>query len=149
MRGKRRWLKLAGEDWGNVEMFWEAIPPIPLPPPARKNAFFQWIVELHQTVSDALGGKPHRQLRAEAQALLKEANRFIAKDEWPRAVPLLEKAAERDPDRYEIAYRWALAVRNTSNDQTTANVVNRILQQSQWTGHETEMLRQLTKPGGR
>ena len=45
-----------------------------------------------------------------------------------------------------IAYRWAQAVRHTANDTATAEVVSRVLQQSQWTGNEQHMLQQLKRP---
>ena len=62
------------------------------------------------------------------------------------ALPLLQKASACDPDRYEIAYRWVLAVRHTANDAATAEAVSQVLQQSQWTENEQHMLQQLKRP---
>jgi hypothetical protein len=58
----------------------------------------------------------------------------------------LFSASDRDPDRYEIAYRWVLAVRHTANDAVTAQAVSQVLQQSQWTENERHMLHQLKSP---
>jgi tetratricopeptide (TPR) repeat protein len=144
---KRRWLKLAGEDWGNAQMCWEAILASHRPPaqPPKKGLFWQ-IARMHQTITTAIRGKPRRQSRVEAQKLLKEASQLIGRDDWQKALPLLEKASAGDPDCYEIAYRWAQAVRHTANDAATAEVVSRVLQQSQWTGSEQHMLQQLKRP---
>jgi thioredoxin-like negative regulator of GroEL len=144
---KQRWLKLTGEGWGNAEMCWEAILEIHRPPAAPpKKGLFRQIARMQQAITTAVQGKPRRQLQAEAQKLLREANQFIRCDDWQKALPLLQKASACDPDRYEIAYRWALAVRHTANDAATAEVVSRILQQSQWTGSEQHMLEQLKRP---
>jgi tetratricopeptide (TPR) repeat protein len=142
-----RWLKLAGEDWGNAAMCWEAILASHRPPaaPPKKGLFWQ-IARMHQAITTAIRGKPRRQLLVEAQKLLNEANQFICRDDWQKALPLLQKASACDPDRYEIAYRWALAVRHTSNDAATAEMVSQILQQSQWSENEQQMLQQLKRP---
>ncbi|HUD46014.1 MAG TPA: hypothetical protein VMR33_04245 [Candidatus Baltobacteraceae bacterium] len=142
----RRWLKLAGEDWGNAEMCWEAIltadgPVAALP----KKGIFRQIARVRQ----AIKGKPRAQLQAEAQKLFAEANQFIRRDDWQTAVLLLEKASACDPDRYEIAYRWVLAVRHTANDAVTAQAVSQVMQQSQWTENEQHMLHQLKSPVAR
>jgi thioredoxin-like negative regulator of GroEL len=143
----RRWLKLAGEDWGNAEMCWEAILAIHRPPAAPpKKGLFRQIARMHQAVTTAIRGKPRRQLRAEAQKLFNEASQFICCEDWQQALPLLEKASACDPDRYEIAYRWAQAVRHTASDAATAEVVSQVLQQSQWTESEQQMLQQLKRP---
>jgi hypothetical protein len=147
MHRNRRWLKLAGDNWGNAAMCWEAILSSRLPParPPKKGPF-QLIARMHQSISAALKGKPRRQLQADAQQLFKEANQFIRCDDWHKALPLLQKASAGDPDRYEFAYRWAQAVRYTANDAVTAKIVGRILQQSRWTEDEEHMLEQLKRP---
>jgi thioredoxin-like negative regulator of GroEL len=143
----RRWLKLAGKDWGNAEMCWEAILAIQRPPAAPpKKSVFRQIARMHQAITTAIQGKPRRELQAEAQQLLNEANQFIRRDDWQNALPLLQKASACDPDRYEIAYRWVLAVRHTANDAATAEAVSQVLQQSQWTENEQHMLQQLKRP---
>jgi hypothetical protein len=58
----------------------------------------------------------------------------------------LKKAATTDPERYEIAYRWVQAVRNTADDATTARAVKRALHQNQWTFDQQEMLERLQLP---
>ena len=88
----RRWLKLAGEDWGNAEMCWEAILAIQRPPAAPpKKGLFRQIARMHQAITTAIKGKPRRELQAEAQKLFKEANQFIRRDDWQNALPLLQK----------------------------------------------------------
>jgi tetratricopeptide (TPR) repeat protein len=143
----RRWLKLAGEDWGNAEMCWEAVLAIdrPAAAPPKKGPFWQ-IARMHQAVSAALTRKPRRQLQAEAQKLFHEANEFIRRDDWRQALPLLQQASACDPDRYEIAYRWVQAVRHTASDAATAQVVSHVLKQSLWTENEQYMLQQLKQP---
>jgi tetratricopeptide (TPR) repeat protein len=143
----RRWLKLAGEDWGNAEVCWEAILAIHLPPatPPKKGLLWQ-IARMHQAVTTAIKGKPRRQLQTESQKLFHEAKQFIHRDDWQNALPLLQKASACDPDRYEIAYRWMLAVRHTANDDVTAQAVSQVLQQSQWSKNEQDMLNQLKQP---
>jgi tetratricopeptide (TPR) repeat protein len=143
----RRWLKLAGENWGNAEMCWEAVLAIhrPTAAPPKRGLFWQ-IARMHQAVTTAIRGKTHRQLKVEAQELFNEANQFIRREDWQKALPLLQKASACDPDRYEIAYRWVQAVRHTASDAATAEAVSQVLQQSQWTGNEQQMLQQLTRP---
>jgi tetratricopeptide (TPR) repeat protein len=143
----RRWLKLAGEDWGNAEMCWEAILAInrPTAVPPKKGIFWQ-IARMPQAITIAIKGKPRMQLQAEAQKLFNEANQWIRRDDWQRALPLLREASDCDLDRYEIAYRWVLAVRHTANDAATAQAVSQVLQQSQWTENERHMLHQLKSP---
>jgi tetratricopeptide (TPR) repeat protein len=143
----QRWLVLAGEDWGNAEMCWEAIQAIEVPVGASsRKGIVSRIVRLLQVITTAIKGKPRSQLQAEAQRLFKEARQFILRDDWQNALPLLRKASECDPDHYEIAYRWAQAVRKTANDAAAAQVINQILKQSQWTENEQHMLRQLRSP---
>jgi tetratricopeptide (TPR) repeat protein len=143
----RRWLKLPGEDWGNAEMCWNAVlverRPAPAPP---KSGFFWRIARMHEAITAAIKRKPRTQKRAEAKKLYQQASQFIRRGDWHSAVPLLEKASACDPDHYEIAYRWVQAVRQTANDAVTEQAVNRVLQQSQWTGNEEQMLRQLKRP---
>jgi thioredoxin-like negative regulator of GroEL len=142
----RRWLKLVGEDWGNAEMWWNAIAAIPCPSAAPAKKSLLWpIVRLHQTITIAINGKPLRHRKAEAQKLFHEASQFIRNENWPRALPLLQQASACDPDRYEIAYRWIQAVRHTANDATTAQAINQVLKQSQWTENEEQMLQQLKR----
>jgi tetratricopeptide (TPR) repeat protein len=144
------WLKLAGEDWGNAEMCWEAIRAVPRAaagPP--KKGLLRKIVRLHETVAVALKGKPRIQQQADAQKLYREASQFIRAGDWPGAVPLLQKASALDPDRYEFAYRWVQAVRQTAGDAATAQAVSQALQQSQWTESEQQMLLQLKRPLGK
>jgi hypothetical protein len=142
----QRWLKLAGENWGNDERCWEAILAIQQPTalPAKKGVFWQ-IARMHQAITTAIKGQPRRQSQAEAQGLFHEAKQFIRRDQWDKALPLLEKASLCDPDRYEIAYRWMQAVRHTGGAAASAEAVSQVLKQSQWSVHEQEMLRQLTR----
>jgi thioredoxin-like negative regulator of GroEL len=98
---------------------------------------------MHQAISVALKGKPRHQRQAEADQLLKEANQFIRQEDWPAALPLLQKALACDPHRYEIAYRWVQAVRQTGDAAATSRAVNKVLAQTQWSATEQEMLRQL------
>ena len=101
---------------------------------------------MHKAITTAIKGKPRRQLQAEAQKLFNEASQFIRRDDWQKALPLLQKASVCDPDRYEFAYRWVLAVRHTASDADTAQAVSQVLQQSQWTEDEQHMLEQLKRP---
>ena len=146
----RRWLKLAGEDWGNAQMCWEAIQATDLPAgaPAKKGHFRQ-IARAHQAITSALKGRRRIQRQAEAQNLLKEANQFIRHDDWQKALPLLQKACGCNPDHYEIAYRWVQAVGHTAGEAATAQAVSRVLKQSQWTENEQQMLQQLKRPVGK
>jgi len=144
IHGRQAWLKLAGEDWGNAKECWEAVRDIPAPlaAPPRKGLFWR-IGRMHQAISLALKGKPRHQRRAEADQLLKEANQFIRREDWPAALPLLQKALACDPHRYEIAYRWVQAVRRTGDAADAARAVNKILARQPWSPTEQEMLRQL------
>jgi tetratricopeptide (TPR) repeat protein len=142
-----RWFKLAGEDWGNAQMCWEAIlatqTPAAAPP---KKGLFRRIARMHQAITTAIQGKPRIQLQAEAQKLVREANQLIRRNDWQAALPLLQKASACDPDRYELAYRWVQAVRHTAGDAATAQAVSQVLRQSQWTENEQHMLQQLQRP---
>lgn len=144
VHGREGWLKLAGEDWGNAKACWEAVQEIPAPPaaPPKRGLFWQ-IGRMHQAISVALKGKSRHQRQAEADRLLKEANQFIRQEDWPAALPLLQKALACDPHRYEIAYRWVQAVRQTGDAAATSRAVNKVLAQTQWSATEQEMLRQL------
>jgi tetratricopeptide (TPR) repeat protein len=145
----RRWFKLAGEDWGNAEMCWEAVMVHPRPVPAPlKKGFFGQIARMHRAITAALKRKPRLQQQAEAKTLFNEASQYIRSDDWQKALPLLQEASACDPDQYEIAYRWVQAVRHTSSDAATEQAVSQVLAQSQWTGHEEQMLRQLKRPLG-
>ncbi len=144
IQGRERWLKLAGENWGNAEGCWEAVREIqPAAAVPRKKGFFWQIARMHQAITTAIKGKPRLQSQAEAGQLLKEASQCIRLEDWQTALPLLQKAAACDPHRYEIAYRWVQAVRQTGDDRATARAVNQVLAQSQWSANEQEMLRQL------
>jgi len=61
------------------------------------------------------------------------------------AAPLLQEASARDPDHFEIAYRWAHAVRFTSIGDETEQTVAQVLRQSRWTEHEEQMIRELQR----
>lgn len=142
------WLKLAGEDWGNAEMCWEAIREIPLPPALPLERGFVWrIAHFLQKVTFILKGKPRIQRQAEGQKLFQEAKQHIRREEWKLALPLLQKASACDPDCYEFAYRWVQAVRRTADDAVTARAVNQALNQSQWTEYEQQMLLKLKRSG--
>jgi len=142
-----RWLKLAGEDWGNAAMCWEAVLEIPRPetsPPQK--GFLRQMARMNQAITNAIHRKPRHQTLAEAQTLLKEASQLIKSGDWQKALPLLQKASACHPDSYEIAYRWVQAVRHTSDARATALALNKVLAQSQWSANEQEMLRQLQHP---
>ncbi len=144
---KHRWLKVAGEDWGNAEMCWEAILAIDLPAAAPpKNGILRQVARMCQTITLATKRKPRIQKQADARRLFNEASQFIRREDWQRALPLLQEASACDPDCYEIAYRWVLAVRHTSNNAVTAQVVTQVLRQSRWTEDEQHMLQQLKSP---
>ncbi len=146
---EHRWLKLAGEDWGNYEVCWEAVRVNDHPAaPSRRKDLFRPIARMHQAIGGAFKRKRklRRHVQAEAQRLFHEANEFIRREDWQAALPLLQKASSCDPDRYEIAYRWAQAVRNTASDAVTAQVISQVLQQSLWTESEQYMLQQLKQP---
>ncbi len=138
------WLKLAGEDWGNAGMCWEAVreidPPQPAPP---QKGFLRQMARLNHALTTALHRKPRHQTLAEARTLLQQASQLIRGGDWHKALPLLQKASARDPGSYEIAYRWVQAVRQTADARATARAVNKVLAQSQWSANEQEMLRQL------
>jgi len=136
-----RWLRLAGENWGNAEMCWEAILAIHRPPAALpKRGLFWQIARMHQAISTVIKGNPRLQRQAEAQKLFKEAIQFIRGHDWQKARPLLQKASACDPDRYEIAYRWVQSVRQTGDAAATAQAVSQVLKQSHWTKSEQQML---------
>ncbi len=147
IRGRHCWLKLAGEDWGNAATCWEAVLEIhpPAPAPQKKGLVWQ-IARMHQAITCALQGRPRLQSQMEAGRLLKQASQFIRREDWPAALPLLQKACACDPDSYEIAYRWVQAVRHTADDPATARAVNKVLAQSQWSADEQQMLRQWQRP---
>ena len=66
-RRGRRWLKLAGEDWGNAGTCWEAVLEIhpPAPAPQKKGLVWQ-IARMHQAITFALKGRPRLQSQMEA-----------------------------------------------------------------------------------
>jgi malonyl CoA-acyl carrier protein transacylase len=104
---------------------------------------------MHQAITIAIKRKPRRQRQAEAKRLFQEASQFIRREEWQKALPLLQEASVCDPDHYEIAYRWVQAVRHTASDDATEQAVRQVLRQSRWTGHEEQMLRQLQRSLGK
>lgn len=141
---RRRWLKLAEEDWGNAATCWEAVLEVEPPPPAPQRRGLLWqITRAHQAITQLFKGRPRRHSQAEADRLLKEAGQLIRREDWPAALPLLQQASACDPERYEIAYRWVQAVRHTADDRATAAAVNKALAQSQWSADQQQMLRQL------
>jgi tetratricopeptide (TPR) repeat protein len=141
----RRWLKLAGEHWGNAEICWEAMAE-PEAIASQTNGFLRVIARLHQTVTKAVTRKPPRQKQNEAKDLYRQASLLIRHNEWGKAAPLLQRAAEYFPDHFEIAYRWVQAVRLTAGDDDTERAVSQALSRSRWTEHEEEMIRALRKP---
>jgi thioredoxin-like negative regulator of GroEL len=144
--GNRRWLKLAAEDWGNAQICWEAVQQTrPPAAPPQTGGVFASAARMSERMVRAIKGKPRIHSRAEAQRLLKEANQFIRREDWPLALPVLQKASACDPDCYEIAFRWAQAVRRTPDDATTTQVVDDILRQSRWTDSERQMILQLKR----
>jgi thioredoxin-like negative regulator of GroEL len=147
IHGDHRWLKLAGEPWGNARICWEAIQATDRPAAAPpKKGLFRQIARMHQAITTAIKGKPRLQRQAEAHNLLKQANQFIRRDEWQKALPLLQKASGCDPDHYEIAYRWVQAVGHTAGEAAAAQAVSQVLKQSRWTRDEQQMLHQLKHP---
>jgi tetratricopeptide (TPR) repeat protein len=144
---QRRWLKLAGEDWGNAEPCWEAVLETERPAPVPQKRGILWqVARVHQAIGTVLKSRPRLHSQAEADKLLKEASQHIRRQDWQAALPLLQKATACDPERYEIAYRWVQAVRHTADDRATASAVKKALAQSQWSANEKEMLRQLQHP---
>jgi thioredoxin-like negative regulator of GroEL len=140
----RLWLKLAGENWGNEESCWRVIEAIerPATAPSRRR-YFRHIARLHEAIGKAIRGKSHIQRQAEAQELFNQAKQRIRQDDWHGALPLLQEASARDPDHYEMAYRWVQAVRRTSGAAAAAEALGRVLQRSRWTEDEEHMLREL------
>ena len=137
-----RWLRLEGENWGNAEMCWDAVRPKQAAPTQSRKILFGPIGRLHEAITAVITRKPRRFQQAEAKELFKEAGQFIRRNDWQNAVPLLQKASARDPDHYEIAFRLIQAVRFTSGQEDTEQTVRKVLNQSRWTQHEEEMIRQ-------
>jgi len=149
MHRNHRWLKLAGENWGNAEMCWQAVVADRAAPVTQKNGLLRRIARTHEAITSALKRKPRRQRKAEARQLFQEAAQHIRRNDWRRAAPLLQEASACDPDHFEIAYRWAQAVRFTSIGDETEQTVAQVLRQSRWTEHEEQMIRELYRPGSR
>lgn len=148
LHDKRRWWRIAGDNWGNAALWWEALAASnrQKPTPAKKG-FLRRIAAMQQAIGAKFKRKSHAQLLEESKQLFKEAHPFIQKGDWQNALPLLQKASACNPDNYEIAYRWAQAVRLTSGAAAANQTINRVLQQSQWTRNQQEMLEQLKQPG--
>ncbi len=141
-----RWLKLKGGVWGNAEMCWRSIEgSLDAPEAAPQRSVFRHVARLHQAISRCLYRKPYLRKQIEAQALFKEARQLMRDENWPAAAPILEKAASLDPGRYEIAYRWLQSVVRTGNSSAADRALAQILEQSQWTEAEEEMLKQLRR----
>lgn len=141
--GKRRWLKLVGEDWGNAEMCWEAV----LETEAQKTphrSFLEPIAGMHRAITKILQGQRrppmHREMRA--KQLLKEAGPYISQKDWRQALPLLQEASSCDPHSHEIAYRLIQAARQAEKREIADQILHRVLRQSHWTEHEESMLLQ-------
>lgn len=141
--GKQRWLKLAGEDWGNAEMCWEAIHETDTPKTPLQN-FLEPIAGKRRAITKILQGQRrpllHREMRA--RQLLKEAGPYISQKDWRRALPLLQEASSCDPHSHEIAYRLIQAARQAENKESADQILRRVLRQSRWTEHEESMLLQ-------
>ena len=142
-----RWLRLEGENWGNAEMCWDAVRSKQPAPAQSRKILFGPIARLHEAIAAVITRKPRRFQQAEAKELFKEAGQLIRRNDWQNAVPLLQKASARDPDHYEIAFRLIQAVRFTSGQEYTEQIVRKVLNQSQWTQHEEEMIRQAGRAG--
>lgn len=142
--GRDRWLVLAGERWGNLECYWEAVREEPAQP-GPKRGFLYRVASLHQRVFYAVKGKPWRKAKADSKALQKEANEFIRQGDWTRALPLLEKASADDPDCYEIAYRLIQATHHAGTPVQTRFLLDKVLVQSRWTDNELRMLKDLRR----
>lgn len=143
-----RWLKLKGSEWGNAEMCWRSIEGSPgAPEAAPRRSVFRHVARLHQSISRCLYRKPYLRKQMEAQAMFKEAGQLMREEKWAAAAPILEKAASLDPGRYEIAYRWLQAVVSAGNSSAADCALTQILEQSQWTESEEEMLKQLRRSG--
>jgi len=139
--GNHRWLKLAGQDWGNAEMCWEAIQETNLVTPGHSaNKVLAQIARMHQALSNTMSGKPAFHKQTQARKLLTEANPFIRLEQWDKALPLLQKASGCDPHCYEIAYRLVQAARRAGNKATTDRILREVLNQSRWTEDEQFML---------
>ncbi len=127
--GGRVWLKLAGEDWGNARICWDAIQePTEGKSERRVRNLVAPVARMHQAVTSLLTATPRRQTQAQARTLLKEANHFIRQEQWMEALPILEQAARCDPDYYEAAYRLLQAARRVGNRETAA----RLLREACW-----------------
>jgi thioredoxin-like negative regulator of GroEL len=144
LRSRLRWLKIDGEDWGNAEMCWETVAAVD-PASAASGGKSLWgpIARMHQAISSGITSRSPRHKKAESQRLLAEANQCIRRGDWQSAVPLLQNASAFDPHHYEIAYRWAQAIRQTADHNAAAKVINQVLRQSGWTESEQQMLQQL------
>jgi thioredoxin-like negative regulator of GroEL len=125
-------------------MCWETVAAVD-PASAASGGKSLWgpIARMHQAISSGITSRSPRHKKAESQRLLAEANQCIRRGDWQSAVPLLQNASAFDPHHYEIAYRWAQAIRQTADHNAAAKVINQVLRQSGWTESEQQMLQQL------
>ncbi len=143
LHGMRRWLKLAGESWGNADICWEAVREnLPASLNRADKDFFRPIARMHQAITSVIAGRPRHQAQAQAKELLKEAIQFIKLEDWQQALPLLKKASACDPHSYEIAYRLVQVVRHAESRESSARILSQVLEQSRWSENEQSMLQQ-------
>jgi thioredoxin-like negative regulator of GroEL len=139
----RLWFVLAGEDWGNAAACWEAVHQVvELAPPTADKGVLQRVAQIHHAIFTAFKGRPRLYAQADADKHFKDAAQYIRQNNWPAARPLLEKAHASDPHRYEIAYRWVQAVRQTSGRAAAMNALKKVLDKERWSENEREMLEQ-------
>ncbi len=141
--GRRCWLVLPGEPWGNAKACWEAVRETGRMRSAVKKGFFYHVARTQGRLAQAIRGKSWRQARADSRATQAEADRFIRAGNWTSAMPLLQKASDDAPDNYEIAYRLVQAARLTSVHPDSDAVLKKVLTQSRWTEDQERMLKQL------
>ena len=141
LNGTNRWLKLAGEGWGNAEICWVAVQEMrPVNSNETAGGIFAPIARMHQAITSAISGRSHFQLQAQSKELLKKATQLIKQEEWAQALPLLQKASACDPHSYEIAYRLVQTVRHTESKESSARVLREVLGRNHWSDDEQAML---------
>lgn len=144
LQGRRRWLLLKGQTWGNAGSCWEAMQKPAEPPPPKKGFFYQ-VVRVQDMFTHALKRRRRVDVVSDSRVLLKEANQCIREGNWAAALPLLQKAAAKDPDYYEIAYRLVQTAFQLGPPRRAADLLNDVLGQSRWTDNEERMLKQLKR----